>query len=283
LPFARPGGGLPPLASYFPHLDRPQSWRDFLRLYEVNLILKRLYSRSDVVLAGVPKGSKGFRDLTDFFNVPSEKIRLVYEGVDPSIFNRNVDSTWVKDKFGGSIILYVGSPHPRKGIIHLIRAMKRVAEARRDVKLVLVGQVGEIHATQLRDAVRTLDLEDHIVFEGFVPENRLPSYYAAADVFAFPSLNDGYPLVCLEAMACGCPIVATRLDTVSEIVGDSGLLVDAGDQNQISDAIVSLLEDPSLRRNLSKLGEERVFSKFTWDKVANAYLDAYAEMLDAAN
>lgn len=282
-PFALLEGRLPPLASYFPHLDVPRSWRDFTWLFEANLIMKRLYSKSDVVLAGVPKGSKGFRDLTDFFNVPSGKIRLVYEGVDQRVFKRDVDSAWVKDKFGGSIILYVGSSDPRKGVIHLIRAMKKVAEARRDAKLVLVGHVGESHVIQLREAVRSLGLENHVVFEGFVPENRLPSYYAAADVFAFPSLNDGYPQVCLEAMACGCPVVATRLDTISEIVGDGGLLTNPGDQAQISDAIVSLLEDSSLRRSLSKLGEARVLSKFTWDKATDAYLDVYREMLNAAN
>ncbi|MBI3858889.1 MAG: glycosyltransferase family 4 protein [Thaumarchaeota archaeon] len=274
--------GLPPLASYFPHLDLPQSRSDFLWLPEMNMLLKNLYDRSDIILAGVPEGSKGFRDLTGFFEVPRQKIRLVYEGIDPKVFNNGIDASKVKARFGDDMILYVGSPNPRKGIIHLFRAMKKILQARKDAKLVLVGQVGEAHGTQLRNAARSLGIGDHVVFEGFLEESQLPSYYTAADVFAFPSLNDGYPLVCLEAMACGCPIVATRLDTISEIVGDSGILVDPGAEIQISDAIVSLLEDRSLRRSLSDRGAERVNTRFTWDKVTDAYLRTYSEMLDAS-
>jgi glycosyltransferase involved in cell wall biosynthesis len=268
---------LPPILSYFPHLDRPNSFIEFLYLPEINHMLRILYKHSDVVIAGIPKDSLELKEFIEYFGVPREKIRFVYEGVDINKFNSSVETSEIKSKFGENIILYVGPLIPRKGITYLVKAMPKISKEVPDANLVLVGGGLKSYVKELSELARKLGVERHIFFEGFVPENILPKYYAAANVFAFPTLKDGYPLACLESMACGTPVVATNLSTISAIVQDTGILVRPKCSDKIADGIIKILQDQVTRRNLSAIAEKRVKENFTWDKIADQYLEIYTE------
>jgi glycosyltransferase involved in cell wall biosynthesis len=102
-----------------------------------------------------------------------------------------------------------------------------------------------------------LDVEDHVVFTGYVPEEELPYLFSAADVFVYPSFYEGFGIPPLEAMACGIPVVTSNVSSLPEVVGDAGLLVDPQNTDEIAGAIIRALTDEALRSDLAKRGRKR--------------------------
>ena len=127
---------------------------------------------------------------------------------------------------------------------------------------------------------KELGVDNHMFFEGFVSETDLPKYYRAADVLSCTSLREGYPLVCLEAMACGTPVVATNLGTIREIVDDTGILIGEKDHTSLAKGIISLLKDSSLRKKLGARAAKRVKENFTWDRIAEKAIRIYREAME---
>jgi glycosyltransferase involved in cell wall biosynthesis len=117
-------------------------------------------------------------------------------------------------------------------------------------------------------------------FFGFVPDATLAILYRLAHTFAFPSLYEGFGLPPLEAMACGTPVVTSRLSSLPEVVGEAAILVDPYDVDDIAGALVRLLSDPALRERLATLGRARA-THFSWDKSVRAVLAVYREVLGA--
>jgi len=269
---------LPPIISYFPHLDRVASLKEFAYLPEVNLILHVLYRNSDLVAAGIPQYSPELTEFLDFFKLNLRKVRFCHEGVDTKKFNSKVPCEDIKEKTGEYMVLYVGPLIPRKGIEYLIMAIPKVLEKIPEAKFIIIGKGPQ--RQYLERMSKSFRISDHIIFEGFVSEQKLSKYYAAASVFAFPTLREGYPLVCLEAMACGVPVVASKLSTISHMVSDAGILVDPANSDQLANGIIRLLENKSLRIKLGKRGDETVKEKFTWNKIAEEMLKIYREAID---
>jgi glycosyltransferase involved in cell wall biosynthesis len=269
---------LPPIVSYFTHLDRPESIKEFLYLPHVNFILYLLYKYSDIIVVGDSQDSPQVIELLEFLKASRDKIRFSYEGVDGCKFKAKIDGTDIKNKFGDNIVLYVGMLNHRKGLRYLVEAIPRIVKEIPDVKFVFVGKGDQEY--YLKNLLVKLGVKEHVFFEGFVLESLLPQYYAAADVFAFPSLKEGYPLACLEAMACGTPVVATKLRNISTIVGDAGILVEERNPDQLAKGIVQLLKEPMLRKKLGEKAEKRVRENFTWDKVAEGMTKIYGEAMN---
>jgi glycosyltransferase involved in cell wall biosynthesis len=129
----------------------------------------------------------------------------------------------------------------------------------------------------LRETIRDLNLDDQVLIPGYVPEEDLPMFYSAADVFVFPSLYEGFGLPVLEAMACGAPVIAQNSSSIPEVLGDAGILVDSADfDNALVRALEDLLADSSRRQLLRERGLERV-KKFSWQKTALETLKIYEE------
>jgi len=267
---------LPPVVSYFTHLDRPESIKEFLYLPHVNFILYLLYKYSDIIVVGDSPDSPQVGELLKFLKASRDKLRFSYEGVDASKFRAKIDGTDIRNKFGDNMVLFVGALNPRKGLRYLVEAIPRIVKEIPNVKFVLVGKGDQEY--YLKNLLLKLGVKKHVFFEGFVSESLLPQYYAAADVFAFPSLKEGYPLVCLEAMACGTPLVATKLRNISTIVGDAGILVEERNPGQLAEGIVRLLKEPMLRKRLGEKAEKRVRENFTWDKIAENMIKIYEEL-----
>ncbi len=272
---------LPPTLCYFPHFDRPQSVADFFYVSYIDFLLYLLCQSCDIITAGVPSGSSQLKEFMEFFHVPLEKIRFVYEGVDPEKFHPRINATKIREKFGDHMVLYAGPFIPRKGLVYLINAVPIVVKEVPEAKFVFIGR-GE-QKEYLQSLARRLGVGDHVVFEGFVPEVDLPKYYGAASAFSFPSLREGYPLVCLEAMACGTPVVGTKLGTIAEIVGESGILVNERDSAGLAEALLSVLINSSLRKSLSEKAARNVQTRFTWDKVVEPLIEIYKEAVELRN
>ena len=106
----------------------------------------------------------------------------------------------------------------------------------------------------------------------------MPALYSAADVFAFPSLYEGFGLPVLEAMACGTPVIASNTSAIPEIAADTGILFDPYDTRGLTEAIVRVLDNAELRAEMRANGLERA-RRFTWQKTAEATLDLYRSVL----
>ena len=166
----------------------------------------------------------------------------------------------------GKKILFVGRLHPVKGTQYLLGAMSIVHRELPEAKLILVGDGEEReHLETLTD---NLGIRECVEFAGRVPHERVQDYMSQAKVFVLPSLSEGFPVTILEAMACGLPVVATRVGGVPDIIEDgaNGYLIDAMNQEQIAEALLKLLRDEELRKGISE--KNRVTAeKYRWDTV----------------
>jgi phosphatidylinositol alpha-mannosyltransferase len=175
----------------------------------------------------------------------------------------------------GRKILFVGRLEVRKGFPVALAAFERLAGELPDVRLVVVGE-GE-----QRGAIASLDgaARRRVDMLGQVPNEELPTYHAAADVFLAPSLGgESFGIVLVEAMAAGLPVVSSRIPGYDRVVTDGvqGFLVPPGDANALAEATRRLLEDPELARRMGEAGLERS-RRFDWSTVGREIEAAYRE------
>jgi len=215
-------------------------------------------------------------------DVDQEKIDVVYLAVDHNEFHpRHLERTpetllrlgFVSSKKN---ILYVGSESPRKNLERIIRALSLVRE-QIEIRFIKVGVPLEPYHSQLHELVLQLDLDDVVEFHDTVPTEHLPTIYSLADVFIFPSLYEGFGLPPLEAMACGCPVVTSRLTSLPEVVGDAAEIVDPYDYESIAAGILKVLGDEQYRQNLIQKGREQAL-RFNWETTAADILNVYNKL-----
>lgn len=171
-------------------------------------------------------------------------------------------------------VLTVGVLEPRKNLRGLLEAWSLLpAELRSSHRLAAAGPAGWL-ADDPRLLARELGIAEGVRFLGEVPAEDLPALYAGAEVFAYPSLAEGFGLPALEAMACGAPVVASALSSLPEVVGEAGVLVDPASAASIRDGLAGLLTDPARRRELARAGIARA-AGFTWERAARETLAVY--------
>lgn len=244
---------------------------------------RTLWSAADrvVTVANVIKN-----DLISFYGIHDDKINVIYNGVDTSIFKplRNFEVPKELQKLEGKkIVLFVGHFGLRKGLPFVIEAMKSVKESVKDAVLVCIGGVPswlgdkEDYWSFLRSMIERAGLEDTVYLLDKVPNALLPMYYSMASVFVLPTYYEAFGKVIIEAMACGLPVITTRRGGNEEAVGEgvTGLLVNYGSASELSDAITKILKDEKLGRSMGEKGRERVEREFTWNIVANRLSEAY--------
>lgn len=207
----------------------------------------------------------------DAYGVPAAGIAVVPEGIDLSAWSRRPEpGPWS----ARPVILNVARQYPRKNTATLLRALPRVLDRVPDARLRVVGDGPETPA--LRRLARDLRLGEAVRFLGAVEDTReLRREYASASVFCLPSRQEGFGIVFLEAMAAGLPIVAGRAGAVPEVVpdGEVGRLVAPTDREALAGALVRLLRDSEVRREMARRGRRRVRG-FTWPRVARRFLRA---------
>ena len=166
------------------------------------------------------------------------------------------------------LILYVGGISPHKNLERLLRATGRV---RQPWHLVLAGDYsGDSFFSSYKEVLelsRNLDIVERVTFTGFVPDKDLVTLYNLATMLVLPSLNEGFGLPAIEAMACRLPVAASNRGSLPEVVGEAGLLFDPSNEGEITGAIERLLADESLRNELSSKARERT-KLFSWENGA---------------
>ena len=174
-------------------------------------------------------------------------------------------------------ILYVGALESRKNLPRLLEAYALLRAWSPQWRLVIVG-ARKWKFSPIFDAVQRLGLEGHVDFTGYVADEHLPALYAGADLFAFPSLYEGFGLPVLEAMACGTPVVTSNTSSLPEVAGDAALLVDPTDVRQIARAMWLVLSQPALAAELRARGLARA-AQFTWERTARETIAVYERVL----
>lgn len=199
-----------------------------------------------------------------------ERIQCVYNGIDPNIFPQ-ADSE--PDE---PVISWAGRIDPLKDLETLIHAFAYVHAALPKAKLRLFGGTpagNEPYEKHCRDLVHKLGLDQHVQFEGRVPD--ITDAYRAGQVVALTSVSEGFPYTVIEAMAMGRPMVATRVGGVPEAVGDAGFIVSPRDAKAASVALIKMLKDAPLRAKLGQAAHARVLNYFTLAGCLDAYRRAY--------
>jgi glycosyltransferase involved in cell wall biosynthesis len=186
----------------------------------------------------------------------------------------------VRQTYGisGEYILSVGSIQPRKNLPRLIAAYARLrgdGPKGKLPQLVLVGKRAWLYDETIR-TIADLRVSESVILTGYVPEADLPALYSGALCFVYPSYFEGFGLPPLEAMKCGAPVIVGNRTSLPEVVADAGLLVDPFDVAQISEAILSLIEDSNLRTKLRLKGLERA-RRFSWQATARQTLETYRQ------
>jgi glycosyltransferase involved in cell wall biosynthesis len=221
------------------------------------------------------------RDVRDLLKVKPDKIHAIPEaaGSNYRLIDDRAAVSRICKKYGlsaGKFVLYVGVLEPRKNIPILLQAYQKLVNRGIDKKLVIVGKKGWMYH-EIFSTVKILKMENNVVFPGYVPEEDLPYLYNGASLFVYPSLYEGFGLPVLEAMSCGVAVVTSNVSSMPEISGDSALLVDPQDPEQLAKAMERVLTDNVLNNSLKERGLQRA-GKFSWERTALETLRVYEEV-----
>jgi len=237
------------------------------------------------------------KDLIYYLGIPEERISVIYEGIDHTVFNPLAHP----NKFGYPYILFVGSEHPRKNLPTLLRAFKRLdgQPQFKNLKLVKVGKAGGQEANfreQTMEVINSLNLNSKVVFTEVISVEDLrayycgaqcfvlPSmyeglraYYCGAQCFVLPSMYEGFSFPPLEAMACGCPVITSDCSSLPEVVDEAAIKIPPQDVEGLATALEKVLTDQELKKSLRDKGIKRA-AKFSWEQTAKETLEVYQEV-----
>ncbi|HEV2235505.1 MAG TPA: glycosyltransferase family 1 protein, partial [Ktedonobacterales bacterium] len=257
-------------------LAYPQFFRPARRLYQ--RIFTARSARAATRLMAVSESTK--RDVVARLGIAPEKVRVVYPAIDarfrpvadPARLVTFRREQGLPDRF----LLYLGTLEPRKNLAALLAAYA-LLRARDDATppLVLAGAKGWYYQ-ELFDRVRQLGLERSITFAGYVRDEDQPLWYAAAELFIYPSLFEGFGLPVAEALACGAPVVTTNVSSLPEAAGDVAMLADPHQPAALAHAMQSVLLSDETRRQMAARGPVWA-SRFTIDRMAAGCEAVYAE------
>ena len=213
-------------------------------------------------------------DIIRFYHLPPERIEVTHLAVDHAAYTQagEPDAVTVRRRYNlpDRYLLYAASSLPHKNHERLFQALRQVRGQVPDLKLVLIG-ARDKGGEALRSRISALGLDDAVVMLGWLPFEDVPSIYRAAEAFVFPTLHEGFGLPVIEAMACGVPVVCSKIEPLPEVAGDAALLVDPYAPERIAEGIISAVTDRSVRESLVQKGLARA-REFTWEATARKTL-----------
>ena len=242
-------------------------WHYFLKMQ------KNVAKQIDQIVT-VSESSKN--DIARDFGVAREKITVVHNGVDTEIFKPlpKIERT------SETIMTTTSSDSPLKGLSYLLKAVAGLTQKFPNLHLNILGKVNE-GGTAAR-LIEELNLGTKVSFFSNISTSEIVELYAKATCAVVPSLYEGFGLPAGEAMACEVPVVSTNGGALPEVVGDAGLIVEAGDHEALKESIAYLLKNRDLREAYGKKGRKRIIQKFSWYRCARQMESIYVESLRAS-
>lgn len=218
-------------------------------------------------------------DLVRFAGIVPERIAVTYLAHNPLVFRPHVDTSAVRAEYHlpQKYFLYVGVRDTRKNITGIIEGYRRIRSQVQE-KFVIVGNWEHGDRVALQTALSKLGLEDNVMLLGYVSDEALACIYSSATGMIFISQYEGFGLPLLEAMACGCPVLASNNSSIPEVVGEAGLLVDPQDVEGLARYMGELSGNNSLGESLRQKGLAQA-SKFSWRRCAQETLSVYEKVL----
>jgi glycosyltransferase involved in cell wall biosynthesis len=173
-----------------------------------------------------------------------------------------------------NFILCVSSLEPRKNILNLILALKKLRLP--DMKLILVGSRSKVFSSnELKDLLYS---QKNIFLTGYISDDKLIRLYRKAKLFVYPTFYEGFGLPPLEAMSCGCPVVVSNVASLPEVCGNAAYYVDPYNIESIAEGIHRVLTNDTLRESLRERGLERA-RLFSWEESAKKHIEVFEEVL----
>jgi glycosyltransferase involved in cell wall biosynthesis len=256
---------------------------DWKRMFYGRVVVRWLAWRQDRIIAVSQNTAK---DLMQFFKLPSSRIQVIHNGLDHDRFFPSSASgarAWVQQRFGldTPFFLYVARlEHPGKNHLRLIAAFEQFRQTT-GLNWQLVFGGSDWHGAELiHTAIQRSVYRNQIRSLGFVSDDELPRLYRAASAFVYPSLYEGFGLPPAEAMACGCPVIASTRGSLAEVIGDAALTVDPESVADIVTKLTILASDPVRAEALIRAGLCQA-RQFDWARTAAQTLDVYQKASNA--
>ena len=237
--------------------------------------LKFLLKQADKIIITQPN----YLNFSPYLKGYSDKIEVIPNGVDVETFKP------LKCKKRENTIFFLSlldEFHKYKGLDYLLKALQLIKNEIPDVKL-LVGGKGVL-LEHYQKMVNSLGLQENVEFHGFIPDERLVEYYSSVDVFVLPSISsvqEGFGIVALEALACETPVVSTEIVGVAEDIkkSNAGLIVEPKNSTALADAIIKILKNKDLQKKMGFNGRKLVKDTYTWKGIAEMMEKVYNELL----
>ena len=222
------------------------------------------------------------KDILKFFSsYPEDKIFVTPLAANNNFkpLNKNECKLFVENTYGVKTpyILYIGGFSLRKNALGLIKAFIKVyKDLDKPYKLLIGGPLRD-EGEKLLTFIKENNMEDKIIFCGYIEDIFLPILYSGCDAFAYPSFYEGFGLPPLEAMSCRAPVITSNLTSIPEVTKDSAILIDPYKIDELEKSLVTLLNDENLKVELSQKGYLRSL-EFTWNKTAHTTLEVYKQL-----
>jgi len=227
-------------------------------------------------------------ELVSSSKIEPEKATTISLGVDTDIFNPNIDEGNIKEKYelkDKTIVLFVSTIIPRKGVEYLVRAANIVVNhfGYRDVIFLLKGRVPEKEYLKLiYTLIEEYRLGDNVkLMLEYIPYEDIKKLYIASDIYVLPSLEEPCPTSLLEPLACGKVLVGTNVGGIVTMIKNdwNGFLVEPANEEQLADKIKYLLDHPEKWGEMGRNSREFAVEEFEWRKIAEKYLEVYEEVM----
>jgi glycosyltransferase involved in cell wall biosynthesis len=223
------------------------------------------------------------KDIVEAYGIAEDKITVTHLAASDAFVPHNKEKSRERlaQRYGieGKFILYLGRLQARKNLARLVEAYALVREAGFSQTLVIAGKRDSLFEP-VQARIKELKLEEHVLLPGYVHAEDVPVFYSAAEVFVYPSLYEGFGLPVIEAMSCGVPVITSRGSSLEEVAGTAALSIDPLDVEAIAQAIVKVLSDIELRKQLSEAGLAR--SKlFNYEDAARQTVAVYEQVMGA--
>ncbi len=228
-------------------------------------------------------------ELIRLYAIPRNKIFLVNNGVDLSIFRYSESKDTLYRKYGipkhDSVILYLGGSRPVKGPTYLLKALEKIGEKHENIFTIFVkgaGPLDRFYSPRLEKELQRLQHKKKLVAINSIPHTELPQYYSAVDAVVVPSLYDAFPKVVLEAVTCGTPVVGTAVGGIPEMIknNENGYLVEPDDPDKLAIMIIQAVSNTKLKEQLRKRSSE-LQQRYSWKTAAKAVSSVYRKILDS--
>ena len=221
------------------------------------------------------------RELCQHLKVKPEKVIAIHEA--PRTVFRSVPDTEsgaIRNRLGveDDFLLFVGTLEPRKNLLTLLKALAQIV---RDTslrpQLVIAGGEGWL-MSETESIVKSSGISERLLFTGYLQDEGLRALYSSCKAFIYPSIYEGFGLPPLEAMACGAPVIASRIAALQEVLGDAAILIDPLDNDSLARAIVDLFERDQRCQEMRSAGLEHA-ARFSWDQTARLTHEVYERVV----